>query len=175
MMCLTCCNKKYLKIFAQFYFSLYTGANSRMRTVGVEKITAKQKRQAYRLIKLQLFSAIVMFLWISPLFGLFLAGSAAIGVAISLLANVCSAHRMFSQKQYEAKKILGDFYAGELRKILLTVILFIFCFSMLPISHLFLLVGYIVAQMSFLLMPLLMHCFQRASNSYVHYDVEQLS
>lgn len=140
----------------------------------VKLVGQKQKLQAYYLIKLQTLSVLLMFLVLFAFFGLTVAGTALLGAAISLIANVLCVSRMFKSSNFNPKNLLGQFYLAESIKIGVTVLMFAAVYRFLTINYLFLIVGYGGAQVSFWLAPLVASKFKSMEVNKLDSDAGQL-
>ena len=115
-----------------------------------------------------------MFLVLFAFFGLTVAGTALLGAAISLIANVLCVSRMFKSSNFNPKNLLGQFYLAESIKIGVTVLMFAAVYRFLTINYLFLIVGYGGAQVSFWLAPLVASKFKSMEVNKLDSDAGQL-
>lgn len=101
-------------------------------------------------------SAIILVLW-AIISGVYSknAGWAFVGGAlVCLIANIFMYHCVFAnQGASKAKRIVSDFYRGEVGKILLTAGLFAVAFRVGLLPH-WVLAGYIMAQAAFWIFPI---------------------
>jgi len=100
---------------------------------------------------------------LSPLIGILQgalpAASYVAGGLICVLPNFYLYRRVFShQGAKEAKKIFKSLYWGEAIKIVLTAVGFLLAITTEWVLPLWLFMGYITAQLSFALTPLVMSC-----------------
>jgi ATP synthase protein I len=112
------------------------------------------RNAAYRLVAIPagvvLFSSLIALLFADIKF----AYSICLGGIIWLLPNFYFAYKVFHQVETQAKDFIKVFYRSELLKLALSALLFIAIVKWLSVALGAILIGYMAAQVTFWLVPL---------------------
>lgn len=120
----------------------------------IDSATCSVRLIAYRLIRLQAVVVIVItwYWWVQ---GATDGLSALLGGAACVLPNLYFAWRLFSITSSRAtKRIIIDFFLGELIKLALSSVLVILIIVFIPVSIVPFTIGFVGAQFGFLFAPL---------------------
>lgn len=116
------------------------------------------RQRAYKVIQWQILVALIATIIAGLLSGAQAAGSIFSGCVVCILANYYFARKLFSIKGRDvAKKFIKSFYRGEIRKILLTILLTFIAIRFLHASFLPFIIGYSVTYLVFMFSPLIIN------------------
>lgn len=120
-----------------------------------ESLAKKGRNQAYKMILLQLGISLALVL-IGLLFSLQVSVSLGVGSLIVIIAHFIFATIVFRKSGAQAAEAVKKaFKIGESLKILLTIGLLIFAFTVLPVHPPSLLIGYVIIVLSQWFAPLI--------------------
>ncbi|MBD3654219.1 ATP synthase subunit I [Kangiella sp.] len=120
-----------------------------------ESLAKKGRNQAYKMILLQLGISLALVL-IGLLFSLQVSMSLGVGSLIVIIAHFIFATIVFRKSGAQAAEAVKKaFKIGESLKILLTIGLLIFAFTVLPVHPPSLLIGYVIIVLSQWFAPLI--------------------
>lgn len=113
------------------------------------------RNAAYRLVAIPasviIIASIIALVFTSTKF----AYSVVLGGLIWILPNFYFAYRVFHKIETRAKDFIGVFYRTELFKLAFSALLFVVIIKWLPVVLSAILVGYMLAQVTFWLVPLI--------------------
>jgi len=118
-------------------------------------LARKGRKQAYKVVLLQLFISFILFL-----IGLFISGtvglSLGVGSLIVVVVNFIFATIVFRKSGAQAAlEIKRGFAIGESIKLMLTIVLLVLAFNVLPVHAASLLIGFVAIVLSQWFAPLI--------------------
>ncbi len=113
-----------------------------------ESIAKKQRQAAYKMIVVQLTISVILGL-IGLLISKMIALSLLVGALIVVVANFVFTSMVFRKSGAQAASEVKKYFAmGESLKLLLTIVLLIAVFTLLPVQPAALLIGYVLIVLS---------------------------
>lgn len=115
------------------------------------------KRIIKKVIALQILAAMILATAFWICYGVVAARSALVGGCISIVPSILFSYKALAKwGASRMREVLGQFYIAEAIKLVLTAALFVVAAMLLEVSYLPLIVGFILAQLIFVVAPMIL-------------------